>query len=168
MVKRRRGTDARRWAARRRSSSSPRSAKRPSNRPTNGRAGQCHHRAGHPGKLLGFSRLAREANNYFGIKAQTRERLGGLGLVRRLGSDRRPQRGAVPGVPGLQHVAESFVDHGLFFRGERTLRGGHGGADDPRQFAREINRAGYATDPAYASKLIGLMDRYDLYRYDDV
>ena len=37
-----------------------------------------------------------------------------------------------------------------------------------RQFAREVNRAGYATDPAYASKLIGLMDRYDLYRYDAV
>ena len=34
--------------------------------------------------------------------------------------------------------------------------------------AIEINRAGYATDPSYASKLIGLMDRYDLYRYDQV
>jgi flagellar protein FlgJ len=39
---------------------------------------------------------------------------------------------------------------------------------DPRHFAREVNRAGYATDPAYAAKLIGLMDRYNLYRYDDV
>jgi flagellar protein FlgJ len=39
---------------------------------------------------------------------------------------------------------------------------------DPRQFAREINRDGYATDPTYAAKLIGLMDRYNLYRYDDV
>ena len=28
--------------------------------------------------------------------------------------------------------------------------------------------AGYATDPSYASKLIGLMDRYNLYRYDEV
>jgi len=39
---------------------------------------------------------------------------------------------------------------------------------DAKQFAREVNRAGYATDPSYASKLIGLMDRYDLYRYDNV
>ena len=29
-------------------------------------------------------------------------------------------------------------------------------------------RQGYATDPAYAGKLIGLMDRYNLYRFDDV
>ena len=31
---------------------------------------------------------------------------------------------------------------------------------------REINRAGYATDPNYAPKLIALMDRYNLYAYD--
>ena len=40
--------------------------------------------------------------------------------------------------------------------------------NSPKQFAIEINRDGYATDPSYASKLIGLMDRYNLYRYDDV
>ena len=38
---------------------------------------------------------------------------------------------------------------------------------DAQQFARELNRAGYATDPSYASKLIGLMDRYDLYQFDE-
>ena len=40
--------------------------------------------------------------------------------------------------------------------------------EDPKQFAREVNRAGYATDPSYAAKLIGLMDRYNLYRFDDL
>jgi flagellar protein FlgJ len=39
-------------------------------------------------------------------------------------------------------------------------------ANDPRAFAREVQRAGYATDPGYAYALIGLMERYDLYRFD--
>ena len=37
---------------------------------------------------------------------------------------------------------------------------------DAKAFARAIQDAGYATDPAYALKLIGLMDRYNLYRFD--
>ncbi|MCA1648519.1 MAG: glucosaminidase domain-containing protein, partial [Chloroflexi bacterium] len=65
-------------------------------------------------------------------------------------------------------IAESFVDHGLFFVQNARYNAAMAAKSDPRQFAREVNRAGYATDPAYASKLIGLMDRYDLYRYDDV
>jgi len=39
-------------------------------------------------------------------------------------------------------------------------------ANDPKQFAQELYQAGYSTDPAYADKLIALMDRYDLYRLD--
>ena len=39
-------------------------------------------------------------------------------------------------------------------------------ARDPRQFAVLLGEAGYSTDPAYADKLIALMDRYDLYRLD--
>ena len=116
----------------------------------------------------GSSRLAREANNYFGIKAQTRGGIGGLGLVRRVGSDRRAQRDAVQAFRAYNSIAESFVDHGRFFLENGRYAAAMAAQDDAQQFAREINRAGYATDPAYASKLIGLMDRYDLYRYDDV
>jgi flagellar protein FlgJ len=65
-------------------------------------------------------------------------------------------------------IAESFVDHGLFLVENGRYAAAMAVKNDPRQFARAVNRAGYATDPAYASKLIGLMDRYDLYRYDDV
>ena len=65
-------------------------------------------------------------------------------------------------------IAESFVDHGKFFLENGRYTAAMAATHDPRQFAIEINRAGYATDPSYASKLIGLMDRYNLYRYDDV
>lgn len=39
---------------------------------------------------------------------------------------------------------------------------------DGRTAAREIQEAGYATDPKYADKLIAIMDEYNLYQYDVV
>ena len=33
-------------------------------------------------------------------------------------------------------------------------------------FASALQRAGYATDPAYAAKLIGLMAEFNLYQFD--
>jgi flagellum-specific peptidoglycan hydrolase FlgJ len=116
----------------------------------------------------GSSRLAREANNYFGIKAQTRGGSAGsiwFDVWEVIGGRNVMQAQA---FRAYTTIAESFVDHGRFF----TENGRYGSAmavrSDARQFAREVNRAGYATDPSYASKLIGLMDRYDLYRYDDI
>jgi len=116
----------------------------------------------------GSSRLAREANNYFGIKAQTRG--GSAGSVwfdvwEVIGGRNVMQAQA---FRAYRTVAESFVDHGLFFVENGRYAGAMAARGNARQFAREVNRAGYATDPAYASKLIGLMDRYDLYRYDNV
>ena len=116
----------------------------------------------------GSSRLAREGNNYFGIKAQTRG--GSAGSIRFdvwevIGGRNVMQSQA---FRAYNTIAESFVDHGLFFVENSRYAAAIAARDDPQRFAREINRAGYATDPSYASKLIGLMDRYDLYRYDDV
>jgi flagellum-specific peptidoglycan hydrolase FlgJ len=39
-------------------------------------------------------------------------------------------------------------------------------SNNPNQFAREVHKAGYATDPNYTSLLTGIMTKYDLYRYD--
>jgi flagellar protein FlgJ len=39
--------------------------------------------------------------------------------------------------------------------------------NDPDQFARELQRAGYATDPQYASKLISIMRSNNLYEYNN-
>jgi flagellum-specific peptidoglycan hydrolase FlgJ len=116
----------------------------------------------------GSSRLATEANNYFGIKAQTRN--GSAGAIRFdvwevIGGRNVMQSQA---FRAYKTIAESFVDHGLFFVENGRYAAAMAARNDARQFAREVNRAGYATDPAYASKLIGLMDRYDLYRYDAV
>ena len=116
----------------------------------------------------GSSRLAREANNYFGIKAQTRS--GSAGSVSFDVWEVIAGRNVVQtqAFRAYHTIAESFVDHGRFFVENGRYARAMAANDDARQFAREINRAGYATDPAYASKLIGLMDRYNLYRYDNV
>lgn len=37
---------------------------------------------------------------------------------------------------------------------------------DYKSWARGLKRAGYATDPRYPDKLIGLIERYELYKYD--
>lgn len=39
--------------------------------------------------------------------------------------------------------------------------------NDPDQFARELQKAGYATDPSYASKLISIMKSNNLYAYNN-
>jgi LysM repeat protein len=116
----------------------------------------------------GSSRLAREANNFFGIKAQTKS--GSAGAVRFdvwevIGGRNVVQSQA---FRAYTTIAESFVDHGRFFLENSRYAAAMAVKDDPRKFAREVSRAGYATDPSYASKLISLMDRYNLYRYDDV
>jgi flagellum-specific peptidoglycan hydrolase FlgJ len=116
----------------------------------------------------GSSRLARDANNYFGIKAQTRGGSAGsiwLDVWEVIGGRNVVQSQS---FRAYNSIAESFVDHGQFFLENGRYASALAARGDARQFAREINRDGYATDPAYASKLIGLMDRYNLYRYDDV
>ena len=114
----------------------------------------------------GRSRLAREAKNLFGIKAHTRpgtagvyninawEVLGGANVI-------KPES-----FKAYSNLADSIVDHGRWFHQQPRYAGALAVRDEPQAFARAINAAGYATDPAYANKLIRLMDRFDLYAYD--
>lgn len=56
---------------------------------------------------------------------------------------------------------ECFTDHAdFFFRNQRYAKALKV-KNDPYQFAEEIARAGYATDPAYASKLKKLMQKIE-------
>jgi flagellum-specific peptidoglycan hydrolase FlgJ len=116
----------------------------------------------------GSSRLAREANNFFGIKAQTRGGSAGsiwFDVWEVIGGRNVMQSQA---FRAYKTIAESFVDHGRFLSENGRYGNAMRARSDAKQFAREVKRAGYATDPGYASKLIALMDRYNLYRYDNV
>jgi flagellum-specific peptidoglycan hydrolase FlgJ len=116
----------------------------------------------------GSSRLAQDDNNYFGIKAQPRGGTAGsvsMSVWEVIGGRNVVENQA---FRAYNTVADSFVDHGQFFLENPRYSSAMAVKDDPKQFAVQINRDGYATDPSYASKLIGLMDRYNLYRFDDV
>lgn len=115
----------------------------------------------------GTSRLAREAKNYFGIKAQTRPGPAGV-LWLDVWEVVNGHDVTQPEPFRMYHTVEqSFLDHGRFFIENRRYREAMAARDDARRFAREIARAGYATDPGYAPKLIELMDRFGLDRFDE-
>jgi flagellum-specific peptidoglycan hydrolase FlgJ len=64
------------------------------------------------------------------------------------------------------NIFESVDDHGRFLRDNPRYAAAFKVPNDPKEFARRINDAGYATDPAYSAKLIRLIDKYNLYQYD--
>lgn len=57
---------------------------------------------------------------------------------------------------------EGFTDHAEFFFRNKRYAKALQVKDDPYRFAQEIARAGYATDPNYASKLKNLMQKIEI------
>ena len=63
----------------------------------------------------------------------------------------------------------SFRDHSIFLTGrDRYSSLFKLKRDDYKSWAKGLKKAGYATDKKYAQKLIDLIERYELYQYDNV
>jgi flagellar protein FlgJ len=62
--------------------------------------------------------------------------------------------------------AASFSDHGASLRSLTRYAAAFNYTKDPNQFIAEVHKAGYATDPQYTAKVVALMTKYNLYRYD--
>lgn len=106
----------------------------------------------------GRGTLCISANNHFGIKCHT----GWTGE-----SVRHDDDAAQECFRKYNDPAESYNDHSLFL----TTRGRYAALfklkkDDYSAWAHGLKAAGYATDPKYPDKLIGLIERYDLAAYD--
>lgn len=106
----------------------------------------------------GAGRLSQIANNHFGIKCH-REWTGP--------SVKHDDDAAQECFRKYQHPSESYRDHSLFL----TSRPRYNGLfqlpiTDYAAWARGLRAAGYATDPKYPDKLISLIERYQLYKYD--
>ena len=114
----------------------------------------------------GKSLLATEGSNYFGIKALNRAGPAGVVDMDTWEVINGNDTVVNAAFKAYHNVFESVSDHGNFLRDNPRYAAAFQVAGDPREFARRINAAGYATDPSYSAKLIGLMDKYNLYRYD--
>ena len=106
----------------------------------------------------GQSTLARKSNNHFGIKCGSNWR----GRSVRHDDDARNEC-----FRAYRNPKDSYEDHSLFLkRGARYAFLFKLKITDYRGWARGLKKAGYATDPSYANRLITIIEDYDLYKYD--
>lgn len=106
----------------------------------------------------GYSDLARRSNNHFGIKC------GGSWRGRSVRHDDDAKNEC---FRAYNHPRESYQDHSDFLRrGARYAFLFQLDITDYRGWARGLKKAGYATDPSYANRLITIIEDYELYKYD--
>jgi flagellum-specific peptidoglycan hydrolase FlgJ len=107
----------------------------------------------------GKGKLALSANNHFGIKCH-KEWNGE--------SVKHDDDAAQECFRKYEHPSESYRDHSLFLtsrpRYSNLFKLDKG---DYESWAKGLKSAGYATDVKYPDKLIGLIERFELYKYDN-
>lgn len=115
----------------------------------------------------GQSELAVHANNHFGMKCgaewegnryckYSAEWSKSEGKAQKLGCFRR-----------YKSVADCYKAHSDFLRYRKYYKNlFYLSSYDYKSWAIGLQKAGYATDPNYAKKLISLIQRYELFQYD--
>ena len=107
----------------------------------------------------GQSALARKSNNHFGIKC-------GSDWYGKTVSHDDDARGEC--FRAYKHPKDSYEDHSKFLAGRpRYASLFKLNMTDYKGWARGLKKAGYATNPRYADQLIGIIELYELYKYDD-
>ena len=107
----------------------------------------------------GQSALAQKSNNHFGIKC-------GSDWYGKTVSHDDDARGEC--FRAYKHPKDSYEDHSKFLAGRpRYASLFNLNISDYKGWARGLKKAGYATNPRYADQLIGIIELYELYKYDD-
>ena len=106
----------------------------------------------------GRGTLAVQANNHFGIKCHD-------WTGKKIFHDDDKKQECFRKYDNPEY---SYRDHSIFL----SNRGRYSflfdlKKDDYKKWARGLKKAGYATDPKYSQKLIDLIERYELYKYDN-
>ena len=106
----------------------------------------------------GQSDLARKSNNHFGIKCHSDWKGGRVYHDDDLRNECFRK---------YKSAEQSFDDHSLFLVNRpRYARLFELNIKDYRGWAKGLQTCGYATDKAYANRLIKIIEDYELYRYD--
>ncbi len=118
----------------------------------------------------GQSTLARKAKNHFGIKCHK----GWMGKKYHIEDDDVDENGKLikSCFRVYRNADASYVAHSEFLR-DPNKRYRYGFLfdlphTDYRAWAYGLKRAGYATSPTYAEKLIRVIETYELYRFDNM
>jgi hypothetical protein len=118
----------------------------------------------------GKSKLSMNDRNYFGMKC-----FGNPGTIAAGCHDYLTQEcsavtmtcwNIVDSFRVYNSPTDSFRDHGRQLATLSRYAPAFKYPNDPNQFAAEVHKAGYATDPNYTTKLVDIMTRYNLYQYD--
>lgn len=105
----------------------------------------------------GNSTLAKYANNHFGIKCTSDWK--GKGYFK--DDDKANDCFRV-----YKDARESYKDHSEFLKRKRYSFLFELDKNDYKNWALGLKQAGYATNPKYPALLIGVIDKYQLYQYD--
>lgn len=126
------------------------------------------HRSGVPASITlaqgmlesnyGRSELAVNANNHFGIQCHS----SWTG-----GKYKKMDAGQMRDFRKYETVLGSYHDHSQFLSGNKRYQALFElDRSDYKGWAKGLQRAGYAEDPSYADKLISVIERYGLDKYD--
>jgi LysM repeat protein len=107
----------------------------------------------------GNSMLAVKANNHFGIKCHS----SWTGKKVYKDDDKRDEC-----FRKYNSASESFNDHADFLKKRRYAGLFELKITDYKGWAKGLKKAGYATNPKYPKLLIGLIERYNLTKYDNL
>jgi len=106
----------------------------------------------------GRSELVTKGNNHFGIKCH-----GWKGRTVHHDDDEAQEC-----FRAYDNALQSFEDHSKFLASSQRYRSLFSlKRTDYKGWARGLKKAGYATNPAYAERLISIIELYKLYQYDN-
>jgi flagellum-specific peptidoglycan hydrolase FlgJ len=111
----------------------------------------------------GQSRLTREANNFFGYKARRNQKHVVFPTQEVIHGKRVTVEAR---FRAFDSAAECFDAYGELLGTLPRYAPVLAAADDFAVYAARLQECGYATDPRYAVKLVGLIRDYDLTRFD--
>ena len=108
----------------------------------------------------GNSDLTKDSNNHFGIKCHK----SWTGSKTYYDDDEKGECFRV-----YEHASHSYNDHSLFLADRKRYSSLFKlDTRDYKAWARGLRKAGYATDKQYPQKLISIIEKYELHKYDQL